>query len=89
MAREAKVNPKAHYSSMSHQKNKTKEKILDLEKDDWTKTANGEEKVNLLSNYFASVYTTEDKTNIHKFQAQVETKLANLQLLTTPRSSLP
>ena len=79
VAREAKLNPKVLFQYVSS-KNKTKEKIPDLDKDDGTKTTNDEEKVNLLSNYFASVYTTEDKTNIPEFQAQVGTKLANIQL---------
>ena len=93
VAKEVKTNPKALFKYIAS-KNKTKEKIPDLDKGDGTYTETDLEKVNLLSDYFKSVYTTEGTSNIPKVSADLKSKLSNItisqeQILTSLRSLNP
>ena len=79
VAKEVKTNPKALFRYIAS-KNKSKEKIPDLDKGDGTYTENDAEKVNLLSDYFKSVYTTEDTSNIPEVSADLKSKLSNITI---------
>ena len=63
IARQAKNNPKAFYN-YSKSKLKTRAGVSDLKKSDGTVTQTNLEKAEVLNDYFTSVFTQEDVTNI-------------------------
>ena len=79
VAKEAKLNPKVLFQYISS-KNKTRDKIPDLDKEDGTQTRSDTEKVNLLSEYFKSVYTTEDMTNMPEFPPKTKNILSTINI---------
>ena len=66
LAKDVKDNPKAFFQYVNT-KLKPKENISNLLKDDGTLTSTDLEKCDVLNNFFASVFTTEDKNEIPTF----------------------
>ena len=77
VAKEAKFNPKALYQFFASM-NKPKESVPNLEKQDGTLTETDEEKANLLSDFFKSVYTVEDDTPLPDFKVNVKSKISSV-----------
>ena len=71
MAREAKSNPKAFFQYVSS-KIKRKEPIANLVKEDGTLTENDLGKAKVLSDFFGSVFTKEDLSNVPDFKHSSE-----------------
>merc|ERR1711923_415346 len=69
VAKESKLNPKALFQYIAS-KTKPKDKIPDLEKSDGTLTKSDKEKVEVLSDFFKSVYTIEGNAEIPTFKAK-------------------
>ncbi len=63
MAQNIKTNPKLFWKYV-HSKTKTRHPISDLQKEDGTLTANDHEKAEVLNQFFTSVFTKEDLSNI-------------------------
>ena len=76
IAKNIKTNPKAFYQYIASKTIK-KESISDLVKDDGNLTSNDEEKCNVINNFFASVFTHEDMSNVPDFvcNKNIETSL--------------
>ena len=98
IARQAKNNPKAFYN-YSKSKLKTRAGVSDLKKSDGTVTQTNLEKAEVLNDYFTSVFTQEDVTNIPEAEKwdgdsflddlvitedQVEKKLKGLKIDKSP-----
>ena len=81
VAKEAKSNPKALFQYISS-KTKTRENVPNLEKQDGTLTKNDAEKVEVLSQFFKSVYTKEDTTNIPEFERRTSNTLSSVSVTT-------
>ena len=79
VAKEAKLNPKVLFQYISS-KNKTRDKTPNLAKDDGTQTRSDTEKVNRFSEYFKSVYTTEDMTNMPEFSPKTKNILSTINI---------
>ena len=79
IAQEAKTNPKALFQYISS-KTKPKETIPNLEKPDGSKTENDHDKVNVLSDFFCSVYTEEGDSPIPDFNANIENVLNSVTM---------
>ena len=77
IAKEAKFNPKVLFQYISSQ-NKPRETIPDLDKPDGTQTDNDRDKVNVLSDFFKSVYTEEGDTQVPDFKANVKKVLSTV-----------
>ena len=63
VAKDAKRNPKRFWS-YTKEKTKTKSGVADLKKPDGSKTNSDQEKAELLNNFFESVFTTEDDSEL-------------------------
>ena len=74
VSREAKTNPRALYRYFASM-NKQKESVPNLEKPDGTMTLSDEEKANVLSEFFKSVYVTEGDSPLPDFKVEVNSKL--------------
>ena len=80
IAREVKSNPKAFYQYVSA-KTKTKEGVSNLTKEDGSLTLNNKEKAQVLSNFFSSVFTKDNKDiPIPEFKADVKDFLTNINI---------
>ena len=77
IANDAKSNPKGVFN-YAKKKMKTKTGIADLTKEDGSLAYSSEEKANVLNDFFSSVFTIEDKTNIPNIPRQ-----KNVQPITT------
>ena len=71
IAKESKLNPKVLFQYIASQ-NKPRDTIPDLDKPDGTQTANDGDKVNVLSDFFKSVYTLEGDSPVPHFEANVK-----------------
>ena len=80
IASEVKSNPKAFYQYVSA-KTKTKEGVSNLTKEDGTLTISNKEKAQVLSNFFSSVFTVDNKdTPIPDFETDVKNFLTNIDI---------
>ncbi|MCP3852206.1 MAG: hypothetical protein GY694_18500, partial [Gammaproteobacteria bacterium] len=80
IASEVKSNPKAFYQYVSA-KTKTKEGVSNLTKEDGTLTISNKEKAQVLSNFFSSVFTVDNKdTPIPDFETDVKDFLTNIDI---------
>ena len=79
VAKESKLNPKALFQYIAS-KTKPKEKIPDLDKSDGTQTQNDKEKVEVLSDFFKSVYTLEGDSPIPTFKANTNKTLSTVHI---------
>ena len=68
IAKLVKKNPKAFFQYVSS-KIKTRDKVANLKQKDGTLTENDSQKSNVLNNFFASVFTHEDKNNLPTFNS--------------------
>ena len=80
LAKESKTNPKAFYN-YTRNMFKTNASIPDLDMPDGRKTTNEKEKANLLNDFFSSVFTREDLTNMPEFERRKVTfEMENLTI---------
>lgn len=70
IAKDMKTNPKKFYQYISSKSTK-KDSVPDLIKPDGTRTQNDEEKSSTLNNFFSSVFTTENNSNIPEFKDRI------------------
>ena len=70
IAKDMKSNPKKFYQYISSKSTK-KDSVPDLIKPDGTRTQNDEEKSSTLNNFFSSVFTTENNSNIPEFKERI------------------
>ena len=79
VAKESKLNPKALFQYIAS-KTKPQDKIPNLEKNDGTLTANDKEKVEVLSDFFKSVYTLEGTSEIPTFKTNTTKILSSINV---------
>ena len=79
VAKESKLNPKALYQYIAS-RTKPREAIPNLDKPDGTQTTNDAEKVNVLNNFFKSVYTQEGDTPVPDFDMNVNNTLSQISI---------
>ena len=79
IAQNIKNNPKLFFRYVNS-KIKSKEGVSNLKKNDGNLTENDQEKTEVLNNFFQSVYTQEDKTNIPKFENKTDKILSSIEV---------
>ena len=80
IAKESKTNPKAFFN-YTKSKFKTTSSIPDLDTSKGGKTKGEQQKANLLNEFFSSVFTREDMSNIPAFpKKDLEEEMSNLEI---------
>ena len=79
VAKDVKLNPKALYQYLASMC-KQKEPVPNLLKPDGTLTDNDQEKAEVLSNFFKSVYVNEGSGPLPEFKAQVKSKIRSIDV---------
>ena len=79
IAQSMKKNPKLFFRYVNS-KIKSREGVSNLRKDDGNLTENDKEKTEVLNNFFQSVFTSEDKSNIPKFESKTNNLLSIIKV---------
>ena len=79
IAQSMKKNPKLFFRYVNS-KIKSREGVSNLRKDDGNLTENDKEKTEVLNNFFQSVFTSEDKSNIPKFESKTNNLLSSIKV---------